>query len=79
MSKQNLVTVAGSVTPELKAALEEHRWQVRMTLSQVAAKALTEYAVNHNLVTPEAVAPDEATDAPEKTEAKPGKVTPKTS
>lgn len=71
-----LVPVTGSVTPELRAAIEDVRWDRRQTVSDIVREALEEWAVNHDVkvAAPEApaVTLDEATVVPT-----PGKGAPK--
>lgn len=66
--KKNLVTIAGSVTPEVRATFEERKWDERCTLSELVAKALEEYLVNHDIplvsVTPDAAAAPAEKSAP---------------
>lgn len=42
-----LVPVTGSVTPELRAAIEDVRWDRRQTVSDIVREALEEWAVAH--------------------------------
>lgn len=49
MAKTKGVQVSTTVSPELFAALEDHRWNVRKSKSEVVLAALEEYATNHGL------------------------------
>lgn len=40
-------SVAGTIPADLHAALEDHRWDARLTMSQLVSVALGEYAQNH--------------------------------
>jgi len=48
-TKPKGVQVSTTVSPELFAALEDHRWTVRKSKSEVVLAALEEYAAKHNL------------------------------
>lgn len=41
--------MSGMVNPELYAALDEHRWSVRKSITQLTVTALEEYAANHGV------------------------------
>jgi len=56
-TKTKGVQVSTTVSPELFAALEDHRWTVRKSKSEVVLAALQEYAANHELTIPEPEAP----------------------
>lgn len=43
------VQVSTTVSPELFEKLENHRWTVRKSKSEVVLAALEEYAANHGL------------------------------
>jgi hypothetical protein len=45
------VQVNATVPKEWDQKLEDHRWSVRMTKTQVVRKAVEEYMVNHGLLT----------------------------
>lgn len=49
-TKPKGVQVSTTVSPELFAALEDHRWTVRKSKSEVVLAALEEYAANHDLI-----------------------------
>jgi hypothetical protein len=53
-TKPKGVQVSTTVSPELFAALEDHRWTVRKSKSEVVLAALEEYAANHGLINPPA-------------------------
>lgn len=55
-TKTKGVQVTATVDPELDAILEDHRWTVRKTKTELVRLAIEEYAVNHNLI-PQPVAP----------------------
>ena len=44
------VQVNATVPKEWDAKLEDHRWSVRMTKTQVVRKAVEEYMINHGLL-----------------------------
>jgi hypothetical protein len=48
-AKRKGVQISANIRPELHAAIEDHRWDVRMKFSEVVATALEEYAANHNV------------------------------
>lgn len=48
-TKTKGVQVSATITPELDAALEDHRWQVRKTKTELVRLAVEEYAANHNI------------------------------
>jgi hypothetical protein len=52
MAKTKGVQVSGTVREELSAALEDYRWTVRKTRSEIVTTALEEYATNHGLNVP---------------------------
>jgi len=56
-TKTKGVQVSTTVSPELYAALEDHRWTVRKSKSEVVLAALQEYAANHELTIHEPEAP----------------------
>jgi len=49
-TKTKGVQVSTTVSPELFAALEDHRWTVRKSKSEVVLAALEEYATSHGLI-----------------------------
>lgn len=58
------VQVSATISPELDAALENHRWTVRKTRTEVVRAAVEEYAVNHKLtVAPESDADNETEES----------------
>jgi hypothetical protein len=51
------VQVSATISKELDQAIEDHRWSVRMTKTELVRTAVEEYAQNHGLkVTAEAPA-----------------------
>jgi hypothetical protein len=49
MAKSKGVQVSGTIRAELSEAIENHRWEVRKTRSELVTLAIEEYASNHNL------------------------------
>ena len=49
MAKSKGVQVSGTISKELSEAIEEHRWTVRKTRSELVTTAIEEYANNHGL------------------------------
>jgi post-segregation antitoxin (ccd killing protein) len=49
MARIKGVQVSATVSKELNAALEDHRWMVRKTKAEVVLAAIEEYAANHGL------------------------------
>lgn len=49
---ENLTPVTGAVTPELREALENHRWSNRKTLSEVIREAVEYWAQANDLWSP---------------------------
>ena len=49
MGKTKGVQVSATVTPELDQALEDHRWSVRKTKTELVRLAVEEYAHNHGI------------------------------
>ena len=63
MAKEKGVQVSATIPPEWDETLENHRWEVRKTKTQLVRTAIEEYFINHGLVVepenqPEAPAPD---------------------
>lgn len=54
-AEKKLVIISGSVTPELKEALEDYRWTVRQTMSAVVADAIAEFLASKGVEVPAAV------------------------
>lgn len=50
MAKEKGVQVSATIPPSWDTVLEDHRWQVRMTKTQLVRKAVEEYLTNHNLL-----------------------------
>jgi hypothetical protein len=49
MAKTKGVQVSATISPELHAALEDHRWTVRKTMTELVRMAVEEYADNHDV------------------------------
>ena len=49
-TKTKGVQVSATITPELDQALEDHRWNVRKTKTELVRLAVEEYAANHGIV-----------------------------
>ena len=43
------VQVSTTLPADLHAALEDHRWDVRLTMTDLVRRALEEYAANHKV------------------------------
>ena len=65
MAKIKGVQVSATISNELNAALEDHRWTVRKTKAEVVKAAIEEYAAKHGLDVADAPAgePDQEPDA----------------
>ena len=50
MAVQKGVQVSATISKELDQALEDHRWSVRMTKTELVRTAVEEYAAKHNLL-----------------------------
>jgi hypothetical protein len=50
MAKTKGQQVSATISPELHTALEEHRWTVRMTMTELVRTAVEEYAANHEVI-----------------------------
>lgn len=44
------VQVSATISPELDQALEDHRWSVRKTKTELVRTAVEEYAQNHGII-----------------------------
>ena len=63
MAVQKGVQVSATISKELDQALEDHRWSVRMTKTELVRTAVEEYAAKHGLIAdPEGIV--EASDEP---------------
>jgi len=60
MAVQKGVQVSATISKELDQALEDHRWSVRMTKTELVRTAVEEYAAKHNLIG----TPDSETETP---------------
>jgi hypothetical protein len=49
MAKEKGVQVSATVTKEVDDTLENHRWDVRLTKTELVRTAILEYISNHNL------------------------------
>ena len=66
MAKVDKVAITGTISPDMREAIEEYRWSHRMSLSDVVVSALRLWAKENGVNLP-----DEATEKPqEKTPAK---------
>jgi hypothetical protein len=52
MAKEKGVQVSATISPELNQALEDHRWSVRLTKTELVRVAVEEYAHKHHLTLP---------------------------
>jgi hypothetical protein len=59
MAKTKGQQVSATISPELHEALEEHRWTVRKTMTELVRTAVEEYAANHGVTPSEADSPSE--------------------
>lgn len=50
MAKEKGVQVSATIPPAWDTILEDHRWLVRMTKTQLVRKAVEEYLTNHQLL-----------------------------
>lgn len=50
MAKIKGVQVSATISPELDAALEDHRWTVRKSKTELVRAAVEEYAHNHGII-----------------------------
>lgn len=50
MAKTKGVQVSATISPELHEALEDHRWQVRKTMTELVRLAVEEYGDKHGLL-----------------------------
>lgn len=50
MPKPKGVQVSATISPELHHNLEEHRWTVRLTMTELTRRAVEEYAEKHGLL-----------------------------
>ena len=50
MAKEKGVQVSATISPELNQALEDHRWSVRLTKTELVRVAVEEYAHKHHLL-----------------------------
>ena len=50
MAVQKGVQVSATISKELDQALEDHRWSVRMTKTELVRTAVEEYAAKHGLL-----------------------------
>lgn len=64
MAKTKGQQVSATISPELHEALEEHRWTVRKTMTELVRTAVEEYAANHG-VAPSPTADDGEQDVAE--------------
>jgi len=56
------VQVSATVPKEWDAKLEDHRWTVRMTKTQLVRAAIEEYMVHHGLIAdPEGIVEEDST------------------
>ena len=58
-NKEKGVQVNATIPPAWDEILEDHRWNVRMTKTQVVRTAVEEYLTNHRLLPSEADSPSE--------------------
>jgi len=49
MATSKGVQVSATISKELDQAIEDHRWSVRMTKTELVRTAVEEYAFNHGL------------------------------
>lgn len=49
MAKEKGVQVSATVSPQVDQTLEDHRWDVRLTKTELVRKAILEYIANHGL------------------------------
>jgi hypothetical protein len=70
-TKTKGVQVSATITPELDQALEDHRWNVRKTKTELVRLAVEEYAHNHGIIPSEADSPSE-TPSPDESNAAEG-------
>lgn len=49
MATSKGVQVSATISKELDQAIEDHRWSVRMTKTELVRTAVEEYAINHGL------------------------------
>lgn len=57
-AKTKGVQVSATIPADLHAVLEDHRWDVRMTFTELVGHALKEYALAQKLITADEKAAD---------------------
>jgi hypothetical protein len=50
MAKEKGVQISATVSKELHQNLEDHRWTVRLTMTELTRRAVEEYAQRHGLL-----------------------------
>ena len=58
MAKEKGVQVSATVTKEIDQALEDYRWGVRLTKTELVRVAILEFIHNHQISVPNAGAPE---------------------